>query len=97
MTPPQTVTGIIKDEKGEGIPSVNVTVKGTTKGVQTGMDGRFQIDAEVGSVLVITSVGYTRQEITVTKDQTNLNIVLKEDLAVLGEVTVVGSRFTKSL
>ena len=94
-TPPQTVTGTIKDEKGEGIPSVNVTIKGTTKGVQTGMDGRFQIDVEVGNVLVITSVGYTRQEVTVTKDLTNLNITLKEDLSTLGEVTVVGSRFTK--
>ncbi len=95
-TPPQTITGIIKDEKGEAIPSVNVSIKGTIKGVQTGLDGRFQIDAEVGNVLVISSVGYMRQDIVVTgKDQMNLTIVLKEDLSTLGEVTVVGSRFAK--
>ena len=91
----QTVTGVVNDEKGEPIPSVNITIKGTTKGVQTGMDGRFQIEAEVGNVLVITSVGYVRQEFTVTKDQASLNIVLKEDQSTLGEVTVVGSRFAK--
>ncbi|MBL7815189.1 MAG: TonB-dependent receptor [Saprospiraceae bacterium] len=92
-----TIGGTVRDEKGEPIPSVNITVKGITKGIQTGMDGRFQMEVNVGDVLVISSVGYTKQEITVTgKDQSNLSIVLKEDQSTLGEVTVVGSRFTKS-
>ncbi len=91
-----TVSGTIRDDKGEPVPSANVVVKGTTKGVQTFLDGKFSIEANVGDVLVITSVGYTRQEIAVTgKDQSNLTIVLKEDQSVLGEVTVVGTRFAK--
>jgi iron complex outermembrane recepter protein len=88
----QTVTGVVKDEKGEPMPGISVVIKGTTKGTVTDIDGKFSLDAEVGNTLVLTSVGYIKQEITVTKDMTALNIVLKEDLAVLGEVTVVGSR-----
>ena len=88
----QTITGVVKDEKGEPAPGVNIVIKGTTKGVQSDMDGKFSIDAEVGNILVFTSVGYIKQEITVTKETTTLNITLKEDLGTLGEVTVVGSR-----
>ena len=88
----QTITGVVKDEKGEPAPGVSVVIKGTTKGVQTDADGKFSIQAEVGNVLVFTSVGYVKQEVTVTKDMATLNISLKEDLGTLGEVTVVGSR-----
>ncbi len=88
----QTITGTVKDEKGEPMPSINIVIKGTSKGTQTDLDGKFSIDAEVGNVLVFSSVGYNKQEITVTKETSTLNIVLKEDLATLGEVTVVGSR-----
>ncbi len=88
----QTVTGVIKDEKGEPMPGISVVIKGTSKGTQTDVDGKFSLDAEVGNVLIFTSVGYVKQEIAVTKGVTALNIVLKEDLAVLGEVTVIGSR-----
>ncbi len=88
----QTITGTVKDEKGDPMPSINIVIKGTSKGTQTDLDGKFSIDAEVGNVLVFSSVGYIKQEITVTKETISLNIVLKEDLATLGEVTVVGSR-----
>jgi iron complex outermembrane recepter protein len=88
----QTVSGVVKDAKGEAIPGISIIIKGTTKGVQTDAEGKFSIDAEVGNVLVFTSVGFIKQEITVTKDMSTLNIVLVEDLATLGEVTVVGSR-----
>jgi iron complex outermembrane recepter protein len=92
-----TVSGIIRDEKGEPVAGANILVKGTSRGIQTFLDGKFQIETEAGNVLIITSIGYIRQEITVTgKDQTNITIVLKEDLSVLGGVTVVGTRFTKS-
>ena len=92
----QPIGGTVRDEQGNPMPGVNIQIKGSTKGVQTFLDGKFQIEANVGDVLVISSVGFTRQEIAVTaKDQTNLTIVLKEDQSTLGEVTVVGSRFAK--
>ncbi len=88
----QTVSGVVKDEKGEPTPGVSVTIKGTAKGVITDIDGKFSIEADAGSTLVFSSVGYIKQEVTVTKDMPSLNITLKEDLATLGEVTVIGSR-----
>lgn len=56
----QTIQGIIKDSKGEALPGVTVLVKGTTNGASTGVDGRFTLQAPANSVLVISSVGFTR-------------------------------------
>ena len=92
--PVPNISGTIKNEKGEALPSVNVVIKGTTKGVQTDLDGNFQIEAKAGDVLVFSFVGYTSQEIVVGND-TKINIVLKEAASLINEVTVVGSRFTK--
>ncbi len=92
-----SIGGTVRDEEGNPMPGVSVVVKGTSKGVQTFLDGKFTIEANAGDVLVISSVGFIRQEIAVTgKDQANLTIVLKEDQSSLGEVTVVGTRFAKA-
>ena len=88
----QTISGTVKDEKGDAMPGVNVVIKGTSKGVQTDSEGKFSLQAEVGNVLIFTSVGYVKQDISVTKDVSTVNITLKEDLATIGEIVVVGSR-----
>ena len=93
--PAPNISGTVQSEKGEPLPSVNVVIKGTTKGVQTDLDGSFQIEAKAGDVLVFSFVGYNIQEVVVSKDDAKINIVLKEAAALINEVTVVGSRFTK--
>ena len=80
-----TVTGTVADSQG-GVPGVNVKVKGTI----TDMDGKFTLNVPSSkSVLVISYIGYTTQEIPVN-NQKILNINLKEDTKVLDEVVVVG-------
>ena len=59
------VTGRITDEKGAGIPGVNVMVKGTSMGTQTNADGRYSIEAPAGATLVFSFVGYASQEVPV--------------------------------
>ena len=61
------VTGkIISAEDNIGIPGVNVLLKGTTTGVSTDIDGNFSIEVpSPDAVLVISSVGFATQEITV--------------------------------
>ncbi|MGX5857406.1 SusC/RagA family TonB-linked outer membrane protein [Dyadobacter jiangsuensis] len=84
------VSGTVKDEKGEGIPGVNVLVKGTATGTTTDVNGKFSIQVGSGAdVLVFSFVGYAKQEVAVGS-QTTINITLAEDNRNLDEVVVVG-------
>ncbi|HEX8350454.1 MAG TPA: SusC/RagA family TonB-linked outer membrane protein, partial [Hymenobacter sp.] len=85
-----TVSGRVVDAKGAGLPGVTVVVKGTTTGTGTGPDGSFTLQAPENSVLVISFVGYKRQEVPVTGASSALNITLLEDTQALNEVVVVG-------
>jgi len=73
----------------DGLPGVNVVVKGTTQGTITSIGGDFSLDVEQGAVIEFSFIGYTSQQITYA-GQTNLNIVLVEKPTELGEVVVVG-------
>lgn len=88
------VTGTILDEKGESVIGANVTIKGTTKGTITDINGHFSLDADPKDVILITYIGYIPQEITVGS-QNNLRITLREDLKTLDEIVVVGYGTTK--
>ena len=68
---------------------VSVTKKGSTVGTQTSTDGRYTIAADKGDVLVFTSTGFAKLEITVGASD-NVNVKLQPDEADLGEVVVVG-------
>lgn len=94
--PVPTVKGTIKDSKsGEPIVGANVVIKGTTKGTQTNENGQFELEANKGDILVITYVGYTVQEVVVNSTESAIVIRLEEELSLLGETVVVGSRFSK--
>ena len=41
-----------------GLPGVNVVVKGTTQGVITDVQGRFSLDVPVNSIIVFSFVGF---------------------------------------
>lgn len=83
------ITGVITDENNMPLPGVNVLVKNTTNGVMTDFEGQFSIEVNQGVILSISMVGMITQNIKVT-DQTNLKILLKQDVAKLDEVVVIG-------
>jgi len=86
----KTVTGqVTGGDDGLGIPRASVTVKGTTRGIPTDLDGNYTIDASADETLVYSFVGYVSQEILVG-NQTTINVVLQPDYADAGEVVVVG-------
>lgn len=86
----RTINGIITDEKGEAIIGANVSVKGTTNGTITDVDGNFSLaNISDNNIIVISYIGYTPQEIRVGK-QTSLKVILKEDTQAIDEVVVVG-------
>ncbi|GAB3315781.1 TonB-dependent receptor [Hymenobacter humi] len=84
-----TVTGRVVDEKGVGLPGVNVVIKGGSNGTQTDMDGKFTISVPDNTTLVFSFVGYTSQEVVVGT-QTTINVALVPDAKALSEVVVVG-------
>lgn len=55
---PLPIRGQIIDQGGKPLRDVNIVVKGTNKGTSTDHNGRFNIDAKVGDVLVVSSIGY---------------------------------------
>ena len=83
-----TVKGTVKDNTGLPIPGASVLVKGTSHGAAADFDGNFELTANKGAVLVVSTVGYKTQEVTV-KGAT-LNVVLQEDVQQLGDVVVIG-------
>ena len=83
-----TVTGTVTDANDEPLIGATVLVKGTSVGTSTDIDGKFSIAAAQGKTLVVSYVGYTTQEVPV-KGST-VNVVLKEDTALLDEVVVIG-------
>ncbi|MEG2126053.1 MAG: TonB-dependent receptor [Bacteroides sp.] len=85
----KTISGKVTDNLSEGMPGVNVQVKGTSTGAITNLDGNFSISVpSAKSVLVFTFIGYTPQEIVVG-NKTKINVQLKEDAQALDEVVVV--------
>lgn len=86
----QAVSGVVTDEKGGGLPGVNVVVKGTQSGATTNTEGRYQITLPTGrTTLVFSYVGFITQEVVVG-ERTTVNVSLKPDDKSLTEVVVVG-------
>lgn len=79
------INGTVADKQGP-LPGVNITVKGTSKGTITDEQGRYNIDGEVGEVLIFSFMGYTTQEITISSNV--LNVMLSEDSKQLEEVVI---------
>jgi TonB-linked SusC/RagA family outer membrane protein len=89
QTADQPITGRVLDEKGQGLPGVNVVVKGTTNGTQTDGEGRYTITAADNATLVFSFIGYLPKEAPVKGDNP-VNVSLAPDNKTLSEVVVVG-------
>ncbi len=81
---------VTSDEDGEGLPGVNVLVKGTNTGTVTDIDGNYRLEVPgTETVLVFSSIGYLTQEIEVG-NQTVINLIMSPDIKALEEIVVVG-------
>ena len=85
----RTVTGTVTDITGNPVIGAGVLVKGTTRGVSTGLDGKFSLEASSDETLVISSIGYETLEVPVG-DRKDLQVVLNEDATLLDDVVVIG-------
>ncbi len=85
-----SIKGTVLDHTGEPLIGVTIAVKGPTTGTYSDIDGNFTLNANVGSTLVFTYIGFVPQEVTINDPSALLRIVLLEDSQALDEVVVVG-------
>lgn len=82
-------SGLVTDSKGEALIGVAVSVKGTTIGASTDLDGKFILDnVKEGDILLFQSIGYKTVELTWNGNP--LNVIMEDDTELLDEVVVVG-------
>jgi TonB-linked SusC/RagA family outer membrane protein len=82
------VKGRVSDEKGP-LQGVSVQVKNTQRGVSSDANGNFTLQADKNETLVISSAGYTAQEVKVG-DRTELTITMTAAVHSMDEVVVIG-------
>ena len=83
-----TIKGIVKDQAGNTIPGVNISVIGSTRGVITDNDGSFILEVEAKDKILFSFIGLENQTIEVG-DKTFFNIIMEEKTALLDGVQVV--------
>lgn len=83
----RTVTGVVSDSENEPLPGVTVQVVGRQGGVITDADGRYSIEAASTEQLRFQYVGMKPVTISVGSS-TVLNIIMREDVELLDEVTI---------
>ncbi len=101
MAQTKEITGkVTSADDGGSIPGVSVSVKGTTLGSITDMDGKYRLKVpQDAKTLVFSFVGMKTQEVDIA-GQTNINVKLKSDAIAVDEVVVTAmgiSRQEKTL
>ena len=95
-----TITGIVTDvEGGQPLIGVNILVKDKVIGTVTDTEGRFRLTVteSLPLTLVVSSVGYGRQEIDVENQTEDLAIELEYQTLLGQEVVVSASRVEESI
>lgn len=90
VRPPRVITGIVTNDKGDGVAGVTVTEKSTTNAVITDGRGNYSIKvSDDNAVLVFSSIGYESREIAVNS-LLSVNVTLKTMNKDMEEVIIVG-------
>ncbi|WP_297095007.1 TonB-dependent receptor [uncultured Draconibacterium sp.] len=82
------VKGVVSDDIGAPLPGVTVVVVGSTRGVITDIDGKFEIDVEPTAKLNFSFIGMTDQQIDVS-NRSVINVTLQQKSEELDDITVV--------
>lgn len=84
-----SINGTVIDENNEPLIGVSITVKGTTNGTVTDVNGVFNINVpNLQSTLIFSYVGYQKQEVQARSTKLNVQLMPLDHL--LNEVVVVG-------
>lgn len=86
----KTVSGIVKDERNQPLPAVSVSIKGTSTGTTTDINGHYSLRVKGGQgTLLFSFVGFAPIEETIN-GRTTINVSLAGNQKDLNEVVVIG-------
>ncbi|WP_347839580.1 TonB-dependent receptor [uncultured Draconibacterium sp.] len=86
----RSISGVVLDGDGQAMPGVNVVFKGTTTGTVTSIEGKFQLEANSSSnILVFSFIGMKTQEVDIA-GKSNVSVTMELDAIGLEEVIAVG-------
>src|SRR5680860_1304035 len=91
----QQISGKVIDHNGIPIPGVTVSLKGTSRGTLTNLDGQYSVTASENAILVFSFVGYKTHEEQIN-NQAVINVQLEENIAALGEVQINAGYYSTS-
>ncbi|WP_109830871.1 SusC/RagA family TonB-linked outer membrane protein [Reichenbachiella versicolor] len=83
----RSVSGRIVDENDDPIPGATITIKGSTGGTISDLDGNWKFSAPEGATLIFSFVGMTTQEIEIGA-RSVIDVKLETDSKQLQEVVV---------
>ncbi len=86
----KTVSGTVKDDKGNPVPGASILVKGKKTGATTDAQGNFSISLPNSAKdLLISYVGYETQDIPVGANN-SMVVVLQPSSTIMNDIVVVG-------
>ena len=85
---PMKLTGRVVDPDGFSLVGVTITIKGTTKGVTTDSEGKYELDVNAEDIVVYSYIGYKTQEI-LAKEADRFAVVLQPESQEIENVVVV--------
>src|SRR5688572_15340415 len=93
------ISGRVVGENQEGLQSVSIAVKGVEKGTITDSTGKFSlvVNQRFPFTLVITSVGFSPQEVEIKNSSSKLAIQLTSQTFLANTVVVTASRTSEKI
>ncbi len=82
---------VVSAEDGQGMPGINIVVKGTNAGTVTDVNGAYRVNADPDGSLIYSFIGFQTQEIKIAQ-RAVIDVVMKPDPKQLEEVVVTGYR-----
>ena len=82
------IRGFVTDDSGNPLIGANISLKGTTHGTVTDIDGSFSLSTLQRSIIIVSYVGYETQTVDI-RGLSSVNISLTDD-QILDEIVVTG-------
>ncbi|MEZ7507130.1 SusC/RagA family TonB-linked outer membrane protein [Flavobacterium sp. Arc2] len=86
----RNVSGVVYDDTSTPLPGVQIIIQGTSNGVTTDFDGKFNIDVYPTDVLVFSYLGFLNEIVKINNKTSVIVVHLKPDMNILNEVIISG-------
>jgi len=82
------VSGRVTSSTGDPLGGVSISIKGSSGGTTTDLNGNFAITVPDNATLIFSSVGYEPKEVAVTGP--SMNVTLNQSVKIQEQVVVIG-------